>query len=52
MMPASEPPAIRPVDIMVPGLMSDSSALNLRSRSTTARIRPPTKIGSVVDRGR
>ena len=29
MMPASEPPAIRPVDIMVPGLVSDSSAREL-----------------------
>ena len=52
MMPASEPPAIRPVDIKVPGLMSASSSLNLRALSTTLRTMPPTKIGSVVESGR
>ena len=52
MMPASDPPAIKPVDISVPGLMSASSSLNLRALSTNLRTMPPTKIGSVVDSGR
>ena len=37
MMPASEPPAIRPVDIRVPGLVSASSGVNRRARSTRPR---------------
>ena len=52
MMPASEPPAIRPVDIIVPALMSDSSGVNFRKRSTTPADQPPTKIGKVVERGK
>ena len=43
---------IRPVDTMVPGLVSDSSGVNLRIRSTMARTRPPTKMGIVVESGR
>ena len=43
---------VGPVDISVPGLVSASSGVNRRARSTNPRSTPPTKIGNVVASGR
>src|SRR5262249_24480391 len=53
--PATAPPATRPVANRLPGPSSsvpEAASPAGRRRSATARTRPPTKMGSVVDSGR